>query len=83
MKESKYLLAKPTRRPLRIFASDPMRANIPGNRITIDIPNEYLRPGPLGSRFEVVDYDSANECFYPPVDLNDRAIPDAERPRAE
>lgn len=71
---SQYITAQPSRRPLRIFASDPMQARTPGNRITIDIPNEPVTPGPVGSRFEVIDYDGANDCFYPPVDLNDRAI---------
>ncbi|MFZ2089790.1 MAG: hypothetical protein WAU47_14565 [Desulfobaccales bacterium] len=72
--ESKYVHSQPARRPLRIFASDPMLARAPGNRITIDIPNELLRPGPQGSRFEVIDYDGVNDCFYPPVDLNHAAI---------
>src|SRR5215211_6073065 len=72
--ESKYILAHPARRPLRIFASDPMLARTPGNRITIEIPNEPLQPGPVGSRFEVIDYDGAQDCFYPPVDLNDPVI---------
>lgn len=65
---------QPARRPLKIFASDPMLARAPGNRISIDVPNELLRPGPQGSRFEVIDYDGVNDCFYPPVDLNDPAI---------
>ena len=51
-----------------------MLARTPGNRISIDVPNEFLLPGPQGSRFEVIDYDGANNCFYPPVDLNDKAI---------
>lgn len=72
--KSKYILAHPSRRPLRIFASDPMLARTQGNRITIDIPNELLRLGPVGSRFEVIDYDGVNDCFYPPVNLDDPAI---------
>lgn len=90
--QSKYILAHPARRPLRIFASDPMLARFPGNRITIHILNEPLelsepvqtnpsdpdRPrgyfGPIGSRFEVIDYDGVHDCFYPPVDLNDPII---------
>ena len=72
--ESRYVHSLPARRPLRIFASDPMQARVPGDRITIDIPNEFLRPGPQGSRFEVIDYDGVNDCFYPPVDLNHPAI---------
>jgi hypothetical protein len=72
--ESQYVNLQPARRPLKIFASDPMLARTPGNRITIDVPNELLRPGPIGSRFEVIDYDGFIRCFYPPVDLNDPAI---------
>jgi hypothetical protein len=63
--ESKYILAHPARRPLRIFASDPMLARTPGNRLTIEIPNEPLERGPIGSRFKVIDYDGAQHCFYP------------------
>jgi hypothetical protein len=29
-----------------------------------------LQPGPVGEYLEVVDYDPASRCFYPPVDLN-------------
>lgn len=72
--KSKYILALPVRRPLRIFASDPMQARTPGNRITIEIQNEEVTEGPVGSRIEVIDYDGANDCFYPPVNLNDRDI---------
>ncbi len=72
--QSKYILAHPARRPLRIFASDPMLARTPGNRITIEIPNEPLELGPAGSRFEVIDYDGVHDCFYPPVNLDDQAI---------
>jgi hypothetical protein len=28
-------------------------------------------PGPIGEYLEVIDYDPANRCYYPPVDLND------------
>jgi hypothetical protein len=51
-----------------------MLARTPGNRITIQIPNELLGRGPQGSRFEVIDYDGAHDCFYPPVDLSNSAI---------
>jgi hypothetical protein len=66
--------AMPEQRPLRIFASDPMRANEPGSRITINVLNETLKPGPQGSRFEVIDYDGVRDCFYRPVNLDDPAI---------
>ena len=70
-----YQQPAPTRRPLKVFAFDPMLGRRPGGRITIDIPNETeLQPGPRGSRIEVIDYDGANHRFYTPVNLNDTAI---------
>jgi len=70
-----YQQPDPTRRPLKVFAFDPMLGRRPGGRITIDIPNETdLQPGPRGSRIEVIDYDGANHRFYTPVNLNDKAI---------
>jgi hypothetical protein len=64
----------PARRPLKIYAFDPMLGRMPLNRITIDVKNEPLSRGPAGSRIVVVDYDGANGCFYEPVDLDDPAI---------
>lgn len=69
--ESRYATDFPPRRPLKIFASDPLE---PGSRISIDIQNEELQPGPIGSRVEVVDYDGERDAFYPAVDLDDPAI---------
>lgn len=63
------------RRPLKVYAFDPMIGRRQGGRITIDIPNETsLKPGPAGERIQVIDYDGANEIFYAPVNLNDEAI---------
>lgn len=64
----------PSRRPLKIFASDPMAGRTSGNRVTIEINDEPLRPGPSGERLEVIDYDGAHDRFYKPVDLDDRSI---------
>lgn len=58
------------RRPLKIFASDPLQGRTFGNRARIDVANEALKPGPIGARIEVIDYDGAQRCFYPPVDLD-------------
>jgi hypothetical protein len=63
-----------TRRPLKIFASDPLLGRTFGNRARIDVANEPLSPGPVGPRLEVIDYDGAQKCFYSPVDLDSRAI---------
>lgn len=71
---SEYATAPPSRRPLKIFSTDPMLGRTAGNRISIDIANEPLQPGPVGSRLEVIDYDGGHDRFYPPVDLNDPAI---------
>lgn len=64
----------PPRRPLKIFAIDPMLGRHAGNRISIDVPNEPLTQGPSGERVEVIDYDGANKRYYFPVNLNDPAI---------
>jgi hypothetical protein len=71
---TQYAQAQPQRRPLQIFASDPMLGRTAGNRISISIDNEPLTPGPCGSRIRVVDYDATNGRYYTPVDLNDAAI---------
>src|SRR5687767_1641561 len=65
---------QPSRRPLRIFASDPMLGSTAGNRVTIDVPNEPLGPGPRGARLRVIDYDGAHGRYYCPVNLDDPAI---------
>ena len=74
--ESSYVQAPPARRPLRIFASDPMQGRAVGNLTTIEVGNEKLAPGPQGSRIEVVDYDGSvsGGRYYRPVDLDDPAI---------
>ena len=65
----------PAKRPLRIFAFDPMLAQLDATRvITINVPNESLSRGPQGARVEVIDYDGVNECLYPPVDLDDPSV---------
>jgi len=62
------------RRPLKIFATDPLLGRTFGNRARIDVANENLQPGPIGPRVEVLDYDGAGDCFYEPVDLNNPAV---------
>ncbi len=70
------LYVTPSRRPLRIFAFDPMLGRVADNRITIDVPNEDpdLLPGPSGSQVQVVDYDGTSRCYYGAVDLNAPAV---------
>ncbi len=75
-------LQQPERRPLRIFAFDPMSGRgadqllwrASENQIKVEVVNEDLKPGPQGARVEVIDYDGANECFYAPVNLDDPAL---------
>lgn len=62
------------RRPLKIFASDPMLGKTFGNRARIDVINEALQEGPVGARLAVVDYDGAQQCYYRPVNLDDPAV---------
>jgi hypothetical protein len=70
-----YQQPQPSRRPLKVYAFDPMIGRRQGGRITLDIPNETdLQPGPKGKRIAVIDYDGANDVFYSPVDLDDKAI---------
>lgn len=72
--QSRYVVPPPLRRPLKIFAFDPMRGRAPLNTLTLQIANEPLKRGPQGARVRVVDYDGASRCFYEPVDLDDRSI---------
>jgi hypothetical protein len=37
----------------------------------VHVPWEPLSPGPTGRKIAVIDYDAANKCYYPPVDLED------------
>jgi hypothetical protein len=62
------------RRPLKIFASDPLLGRTFGNRARIDVINERLSPGPVGARLEVIDYDGAQRMYYAPVNLDHPAI---------
>ena len=74
MPESRAAYPRPPRRPLRVFATDPMLGDAAGNRITISVANEPLRPGPEGARLSVVDYDGGSGRYYEPVDLDAPAL---------
>lgn len=67
-------ITQAARRPLKIFASDPLLGRTFGNRARIDVVNERLSAGPVGSRIEVIDYDGAQKCYYTPVNLDNPAI---------
>ena len=65
----------PDRRPLPVYAFDPMSTRLSGRFLTLDVPFERdLEPGPSGGLVQVVDYDAAHDVWYRPVDLNDPAI---------
>ena len=69
----------PSNRLLRVFAFDPILSKrietYDINEVTIKLPwSENLDIGPVDEYIEVVDYDPASQCFYAPVDLNDRNL---------
>ena len=67
-------ILKPLFRPLRAYAFDPTSPlsldQAVANEITLKVPWEDLKPGPIGEYVEVIDHDPESECFYAPVDLN-------------
>jgi hypothetical protein len=65
---------EPVRRALQVFAFDPMLGRTPDNRITLQVVNEALLPGPVGARVQVIDYDGAHRALYQPVDLDDASL---------
>jgi hypothetical protein len=66
------LVRRPDRRVLRVFAFDPMRSRLSGRFLPLSIPFESgLEPGPAGELIQVIDYDSAHDTWYSPVDLDD------------
>ena len=65
---------RPSVRPLKIYAFDPMVARDTRTKITVEPRNEPLGPGPDGSRIAVIDYDATRRCFYTPVHLDDPGI---------
>ncbi|HEY3568757.1 MAG TPA: hypothetical protein VGP73_12550 [Thermoanaerobaculia bacterium] len=73
----------PARRPppfrkLRVYAYDPSLGwqieTAVINQMTLQVPWEELKPGPVGEYLEVVDVDPASRCCYAPVDLNEKFI---------
>jgi hypothetical protein len=66
---------EPDRRPLQVYAFDPMVARLSGQETTtIAVPYEPLRPGPSGELIQVIDYDSAAGRYYEPVNLDDPRV---------
>ena len=61
----------PDVRPLNVYAFDPSVGRFVGNYMTASVRYEELKPGPVGERFAVIDYDGTSKTFYTPVDLDD------------
>ncbi len=68
------LYDEPNSRPLKVYAFDPSRGRTLGNYMTVSVPFEKLEKGLSGKYLEVIDYDSSNQCYYQPVDLNHPSI---------
>src|SRR5690242_18154722 len=64
----------PASRPLMVFAFDPSQGRSLGNHMTVRVPYEELGRGPSGPYVSVIDFDSSNDAYYDPVDLDDRRI---------
>ena len=67
-------VTRPSTRPLKVYAFDPSAGYLMGNFMTISLSYEKLKPGPVGRKLAVVDYDGANGTYYEPVDLDDPSI---------
>jgi hypothetical protein len=63
-------LPLPATRALQVYAIDPSAGRYSGNRTTVHVPWEKLKPGPTGRKVAVIDYDAANKHYYPPIDLD-------------
>jgi hypothetical protein len=61
----------PDVRPLSVYAFDPSMGKFVGNYMTAAVRYEKLKPGPVGERFAVIDYDGSSKLYYAPVDLDD------------
>ena len=64
----------PVHRPLRIYSHDPAESQLTGGRVSVNVPYEPLRPGPIGELFEVIGFDSDSQTTFPPLDLDDRRV---------
>jgi hypothetical protein len=68
------VIKPPEFRPLKAYAFDPSQGRYFGNEMTLNVKYEKLKPGPIGRRIAVIDYDGANHVFYKPIDLEDPAL---------
>src|SRR5688572_32962453 len=66
--------ATPSQRALRVYAFDPSRGARLDNVLTIRVPYEPLKRGPVGAKIAVIDYDASNERYYEGINLDDTNI---------
>ena len=64
----------PKKRPLSVYAFDPSAGRLLGNEMVLTVRYEPLKPGPLGERFAVIDYDGGQKTLYSPVNLDDPVL---------
>ena len=64
----------PPERILRVYAFDPSRGARFENQLTIRIPFEKVKKGPVGRKIAVIDYDASNRCYYEGVNLEAATI---------
>jgi hypothetical protein len=73
-------VAKPRTRPLKAFAFDPSQGRLLGNQMSMAVRYEELDPGPVvrdrmaPNAIAVIDYDTTNDVYYHPVDLDDPRV---------
>lgn len=74
IQESHQLLPNPVFRKLRVFAVDPgLTARFETavmNEMTLHLPWEELKPGPVGEYVAIVDEDDKGNLLYDPIDLD-------------
>ncbi len=70
----------PATRPLKAYAFDPSRGRLLGNQMSMAVRHQPLEKGPVvvewyaRDAIAVVDYDASNDCYYEPVDLDDKQV---------
>src|SRR5687768_16469496 len=62
----------PVYRPLRVYTLDPSALALEGATAVLQVPYEPLRPGPVGSMFQVGDAD--DDRAAQPLDLDDPKV---------
>ena len=61
----------PARRRLRVFSLDPTLSRLEGVTAVLSVPWEPLKPGPVGARVRVVDWDETLNEYAAAADLDD------------